>query len=164
MVKRNFINLQAPKIESNVEEVKDANMSTLEKVFPLNCKDWFNKLPPQIRTNLGTRKFDVQVLQHINEKCRHPVKKSKNNCSKCKYEIDIENINMEDIKRNIDTLYCTKFCNFTDLEKEYNIASPNLIFDAMILRFFNDQDVIVQDEDWIKYDNKKFNNGVLNRD
>ena len=88
-------------IKANNEVSIHANQSTLKRIFPVSCKDWFNNLPWGIRYCLGSKRFDLMVLNHFKECCHHPVDKKQENCSECKYKTDFNNVDLDELIKNV---------------------------------------------------------------
>ena len=142
----------------NTEWTINADQDLLKRTFPVSVLPWFNELPPKVRSLLGTRKFDFEVLKIINGKCRHPAGKKMKNCSNCHDEIDLSEIKINQIVENIEDFYETKYINFTDYQSYHDLPNNNLVLDAMLLKMFSDEDLIIQNENWSEIYKEIINN------
>ena len=140
------INGEGPMLKLYNPKTMNANQSTLKRVFPLSCKDWFNKLPWEIRFELGNKKFDHMILNHLKQKCSHPIKKDPMKCSICRKQIDFDNINLEVLVQNLQFEYDQELTcpqNYDD-----QIISLSTYIDCIILKITNDNDLIIDEDNW----------------
>ena len=152
------INNEAPLLMTNTERTLNADQELLKRTFPVSVKPWYNELPPKVRALLGTKKFDIEVLKIINGICRHPVDKKMKNCSYCHDYIDISKTDMNQIIDNIEDFYETKYISFTDYQNCHNLPNNNLVLDAMLIKMFNDEDIVIHNENWTKLYKEILNN------
>ena len=140
------LNGEAPCIKQNSEHTLNANQSVLKRIFPVTCKDWFNKLPWDIRYCLGTKKFDHKILNHYQEECFHPIEKNELKCSECRYKANFEKIDLNQLVQNIQL----EFNNSVTSHKSYDdqIISLNLLFKCVLLKINENEDVFINDSNW----------------
>ena len=100
-----ILNNDAPRLNFYTDETRMANPQMMKQAFPNTMAPWFNELPASLRLLLGTKRFDYEYLKYACEFCSHPVKKKYYNCSFCKEQIQIEDINLDDVICDIKLRY-----------------------------------------------------------
>lgn len=144
--KEHELNGDGPFIKSNSEHSIHSNQSTLKRIFPVSCKDWFNNLPWDIRYCLGSKKFDYKVLNHFKECCHHPVDKKPENCSECRFKTDFANIDLNTLIENVQLEYNN--CITSTKAYDNQIISLQLLIDCILLKVTNQEDVFINDSNW----------------
>lgn len=140
------LNGEAPLIKTNNSNTINANQTVLKRLFPVSCRDWFNKLPWDIRYRLGTRSFDNAILNHLQSMCFHRVTKRNENCSECRRKVDFNNVNIEDLIKNVQLEY--KDENALSQKLNNQIISLETLLSCFLLKINDNEDVIVDGENW----------------
>ena len=140
------MNGEGPMIKLNNPKILNANQAVIKRVFPLSCKDWFNNLPWEIRFELGKKKFDHMILNHLQQKCFHPIKKDPEKCSVCRNQVNFDNIDLEVLIQNLQFEYDQ---NITCSHKyDDQIISLSTYINCILLKINNENDIIVEDDNW----------------
>ena len=84
----------------------------------------------------------------MNEECAHRATTTRKKCSNCKKYTDLDEVKIEDIMKNIDSLYNCKYDDFSALCQHHNIHNNQLVLDAILIKLFLGQEDIDKDTFW----------------
>ena len=115
----------------------------------MNMNTWFNALPADIRIHLGTKKFDKLVIDHLKNKCFHPIKKNQDDCKFCRHET-MHNLNQEDLIKRIKLNYTSPTTSQRDQEKLINedLSSLSELVSLWFIKIFLNEDVVIEGQNW----------------
>ena len=131
------MNGEAPLIIANNSNTINANQTVLKRIFPVNCQDWFNKLPWEIRYKIGSKKFDHEILDHYRSHCFHRITTTEDKCSDCKTKTNFDNINIEEVLEDIQLEYDDE--NALSQKMKNQIISLETILSCILLKINNEE-------------------------